>query len=70
MFIHSKCVIMLCDENMPFNEVAGLGKKIQLIKPVGVLYEVKDWRNVTRGMDAKGPQFPIVLQNEGKFKIV
>ena len=68
MFIHSKCVIMLCNENMPFIEVVNLGKKIQLIKPVGVLYEVKDWRNASRRLNTTTPLFPMVLQNEGKFK--
>ena len=68
MFIHSKCVIMLCNENMSFNEMVNLGKKIQLFKPVGVLYEIKDWVNTSQRLNAKGPQFPIVVQNEGKFK--
>ena len=68
MFIHSKCVIMLCNENMPFIEMVNLGKKIQLIKPVGVMYEVKDLRNTSQRLNITTPLFPIVLQNEGKFK--
>ena len=65
--VNSACLIVICNEKRTsFQEMVGLVGKFQMIKPVGVLYEVKDWKNVSKSIDGKSPPFPIILQEIGK----
>ena len=64
--INSACLIMICNEKKPFREMVDLVAKFQMIKPVGVLYEVKDWNNVSKSIKGKSPPFPIILLEIGK----
>ena len=63
----SACLIMITNENTPYQEMVDLVGKFQLIKPVGVLYEVKDWKNASRGINGKSPPFPLILKETGKY---
>ena len=63
----SACLIMITNENTPFQEMVDLVGKLQLIKPVGVLYEVNDWKNASRSINGKSPPFPLILKETGKY---
>ena len=66
-FINSACLIMITNEKTPFQEMMDLVGKFQLIKPVGVLYEVKDWKNASKSINKISPPFPLILKEPGKY---
>ena len=65
--MHSACLIMITNEKTPLQEIVDLVGKLQLIKPIGVLHEVKDWKNASKGINKINPPFPLILKEPGKY---
>ena len=66
-FINSACLIMITNEKTPLQEIVDLVGKLQLMKPIGVLHEVKDWKNASKMINKINPPFPLILKETGKY---
>ena len=66
----AKCVILFMSEEVySINEMIHLARKLQYIKPVGVVYEVKkDWSILAEDIEHQSWPFPIIFQHvNGKY---
>ena len=66
LIVQSNCLILHSGEGVPLNELLYLAEKVQYLKPVGVVYEVKKLGDHSIG--SKSWSFPIIfLDNNGKL---
>ena len=66
LIILSQCLILFTsEEQASLKEVMHLSKKVQSIKPVGVIYDIK---NAGRNFDGMRWPFPIIFNHKGKCK--
>ena len=64
-FQKSKCLILLMSEEVPLNEIMLSARKFNHLKPIGIVYEVK---NLSVDADLKNWPFPIIFRlNQSKF---
>ena len=64
-FKKSKCLILLMNEKVPLNEMMLSARKFKHLKPIGIIYEVK---NLSVDADHKNWPFPILfIINQSKF---
>ena len=62
----SNCLILHSGEGLSLNDLLNLAEKVQYLKPVGVVYEVKKLSDHSIG--SKSWSFPIIfLDNNGKL---
>ena len=65
IFTKSRCLILVSNENIPLNVVMDMALSLQAIKPVGVLYEVKDLKNASKPINGS-TSFPLIIEDRGK----
>ena len=65
IFTKSRCIILVGNENIPLDVLMDMASSLQTIKPVGVLYEVKDLKNVSKPINGS-TSFPLIIEDRGK----
>ena len=65
LIVQANCIILFMSEEVySFNEMMQLAAKFQDIKPLGVVYEVKqEWRNLAEDTERQSWPFPIIFQH-------